>query len=101
MSSNFISMNEGIDLLHYGNVSLFPDFDTLHFCNYLKINFCKFCVTDLGVASPKRCNFAVCLYAKRRIGQTESDETLTKTMLLTAKHKTIAPLFDKNFWKMF
>jgi transposase len=28
-------------------------------------------------------------------------ETLTKTMLLTAKHKTIEPLFDKNFWKNF
>jgi transposase len=28
-----------------------------------------------------------------------SDETLTKTMLLTAKHKAIGPLFDKNFWK--
>jgi len=30
-----------------------------------------------------------------------SGETLTKTMLLTAKHKAIEPLFDKNFWKMF
>ena len=30
-----------------------------------------------------------------------SGETLTKTMLLTAKHKTIEPLFDKNFWKKF
>ena len=31
----------------------------------------------------------------------ESGETLTKTMLMTAKHKTIEPLFDKNFWKSF
>ncbi|MDR0982990.1 MAG: IS1634 family transposase [Culturomica sp.] len=31
----------------------------------------------------------------------ESGETMTKTMLLTAKHKDIEPLFDKNFWKMF
>ncbi len=31
----------------------------------------------------------------------ESGETMTKTMLLTEKHKTIEPLFDKNFWKMF
>ena len=31
----------------------------------------------------------------------ESGEIMTKTMLLTAKHKTIEPLFDKNFWKMF
>jgi transposase len=30
-----------------------------------------------------------------------SGETLTKTMLLTVKHKTIKPLFDKNFWKYF
>ena len=28
-----------------------------------------------------------------------SGETLTRTMLLTAKHKAIEPLFDKNFWK--
>ncbi len=31
----------------------------------------------------------------------ESGEIMTKTMLLTAKHKTIEQLFDKNFWKMF
>jgi transposase len=31
----------------------------------------------------------------------ESGETLTKTMLLTAKHKSIEPLFNKNFWKNF
>ncbi len=30
-----------------------------------------------------------------------SGETMTKTMLLTEKHKTIEPLFDKNFWKAF
>jgi transposase len=30
-----------------------------------------------------------------------SGETLTKTMLLTTKHKVIEPLFDKNFWKNF
>jgi transposase len=30
-----------------------------------------------------------------------SGETLTKTMILTAKHRAIAPLFDKNFWKIF
>ena len=30
-----------------------------------------------------------------------SGETLTRTMLLTAKHKSIAKLFDQNFWKMF
>jgi len=28
-------------------------------------------------------------------------ETLTKTMLLTTKHKAIKPLFDKNFWQNF
>jgi len=28
-----------------------------------------------------------------------SGETLTKTMILTQKHKTIARLFDQNFWK--
>jgi transposase len=28
-----------------------------------------------------------------------SGETLSRTMLLTAKHKSIAPLFDKIFWK--
>ena len=30
-----------------------------------------------------------------------SGETLTKTMLLTQKHKSIEMLFDKNFWKSF
>jgi hypothetical protein len=29
----------------------------------------------------------------------QSKETLTKTMLLTDKHKSIAQLFDENFWK--
>jgi transposase len=29
----------------------------------------------------------------------ESKETLTKTMLITPKHKSIALLFDQNFWK--
>jgi len=28
-----------------------------------------------------------------------SDSTITKTMLLTARHKSIAMLFDDNFWK--
>jgi transposase len=28
-------------------------------------------------------------------------ETLTKTMLITAKHKSIGQLFDQNFWKNF
>jgi transposase len=28
----------------------------------------------------------------------ESRETLSKTMLLTPKHKSIAQLFDQNFW---
>ena len=27
--------------------------------------------------------------------------SITKTMLLTQKHQTIAPLFDENFWKQF
>jgi transposase len=30
-----------------------------------------------------------------------SGETLTKTMLLTEKHRTIKSLFDKNFWEIF
>jgi hypothetical protein len=30
-----------------------------------------------------------------------SDQTITKTMLITTKHKTIAQLFDDNFWKKF
>lgn len=29
-----------------------------------------------------------------------SGETLTKTMLLTAWHKSIAQLFDPDFWKI-
>jgi transposase len=29
----------------------------------------------------------------------ESRETLTKTMLVTPKHKSIVQLFDQNFWK--
>jgi transposase len=28
-----------------------------------------------------------------------SNEKMTKTMLLTSKHKSIAILFDENFWK--
>jgi len=28
-----------------------------------------------------------------------SGETLNKTMLITAKHKSIEKLFDQNFWK--
>ncbi|MDR2652274.1 MAG: transposase, partial [Prevotellaceae bacterium] len=28
-----------------------------------------------------------------------SNETLTKTMLLTARHKLITRLFDSNFWQ--
>ena len=28
-----------------------------------------------------------------------SGEMLTKTMLLTEKHHTIKPLFDRNFWE--
>ncbi|MDR2834914.1 MAG: hypothetical protein LBV69_01755 [Bacteroidales bacterium] len=28
-----------------------------------------------------------------------SNDTMTKTMLLTSKHKSIAILFDENFWK--
>jgi transposase len=29
----------------------------------------------------------------------ESKETLTKAILITPRHKSIAQLFDKNFWK--
>jgi hypothetical protein len=29
----------------------------------------------------------------------KSKETLTKTMLITPRHKSIAQLFDNNFWK--
>jgi hypothetical protein len=28
-----------------------------------------------------------------------NNETMTKTMLLTQKHKSIAKLFDEYFWK--
>ena len=31
----------------------------------------------------------------------ESKETLLKTMLLTDKHKSIEPLFEKEFWAKF
>ena len=30
-----------------------------------------------------------------------SRETLTKTMILTTRHKSIEQLFDKDFWKIF
>jgi transposase len=30
----------------------------------------------------------------------QSKETITKTMLITQKHKSIAQLFDQNFWKI-
>ncbi|MDR2145660.1 MAG: hypothetical protein LBE91_04265 [Tannerella sp.] len=30
-----------------------------------------------------------------------SGETLTKTMLMTAKHRAIEQLFDQNFWGKF
>jgi hypothetical protein len=29
-----------------------------------------------------------------------SNETMTKTMLLTSKHKSITMFFDENFWKI-
>lgn len=31
----------------------------------------------------------------------KADETITKTMILTQRHRSIAPLFDENFWKSF
>jgi len=31
----------------------------------------------------------------------KSNKTLTRTMLLTERHKLIASLFDENFWKNF
>lgn len=31
----------------------------------------------------------------------KSDKTITKTMLLTSKHRSIAVLFDETFWKNF
>ena len=30
-----------------------------------------------------------------------SGETITKTMLLTTRHKSIEQLFDEKFWKIF
>jgi hypothetical protein len=36
-----------------------------------------------------------------KIKLSASGETLTKTMLLTAKHRAIKQLFDKKFWKNF
>jgi hypothetical protein len=30
-----------------------------------------------------------------------SGETITETMLLISRHKSIAKLFDQNFWKNF
>ena len=30
-----------------------------------------------------------------------SGNTLTRTMLLTTRHRSIAMLFDENFWKKF
>ena len=34
-----------------------------------------------------------------RVKLQQSKETISKTMLLTDKHKAIAKLFEKNFWK--
>jgi transposase len=34
-----------------------------------------------------------------KIKLTISNQTITKTMILTEKHQTIAKLYDKNFWK--
>ncbi len=36
-----------------------------------------------------------------KINMPVSGNTLTKTMLLTPKHKSIGKLFEKNFWKTF
>jgi transposase len=36
-----------------------------------------------------------------KINMPVSRNTMTKTMLLTARHKSIACLFDENFWKNF
>jgi len=34
-----------------------------------------------------------------KINLPKSGETLSKTMLITSKHRSIAPLFEKKFWK--
>jgi hypothetical protein len=36
-----------------------------------------------------------------KINMPVSRNTMTKTMLLTPQHKSIASLFDENFWKNF
>ena len=36
-----------------------------------------------------------------KINMPVSGNTLTKTMILTPKHKSIGKLFEKNFWKTF
>ena len=36
-----------------------------------------------------------------KINLPKSKNTLTQTMLLTQRHKSIAQLFDENFWKSF
>ncbi len=36
-----------------------------------------------------------------KINMPVSGNTLTKTMILTPKHKSIEKLFEKNFWKTF
>ena len=36
-----------------------------------------------------------------KINMPVSGNTLTKTMLLTPKHKSIEKLFEENFWKTF
>ena len=56
--------------------------------------------TDINLSVDKVLNIAKTI-TTIKVKLPKSNKTLTKTMLLTERHKSIAPLFDENFWENF
>lgn len=56
--------------------------------------------TDINLSVDKVLNIAKTI-TTIKVKLPKSNKILTKTMLLTERHKSIAPLFDENFWGNF
>jgi len=56
--------------------------------------------SDIDLSVDKVLNIAKTI-TTIKVNMPASGNVLTKTMLLTPKHKSIATLFDENFWKSF
>jgi hypothetical protein len=57
-------------------------------------------ITDVNLSVDKVLNIAKTI-TTIKVKLPTSGATLTKTMLLTPKHKSIAMLFDEKFWENF